>query len=72
MIYYFYVKNQYFCIFLEKILAKNSPKRTKLHHFLNFLSGACPRTPLANAWREAPFKYTHFSKKKNEPPPPPK
>ena len=37
-------------IFFDKILAKYSLKRTKLHHFFNFLGGACPRTSLANAW----------------------
>ena len=36
--------------FFGKILAKYSLKRTKLHHFLKFSRGACPRTPLANAW----------------------
>ena len=40
-----------FTYFLYKILAKYSPKRTKLHHFLKFSRGACPRTPLANAWQ---------------------
>ena len=37
--------------FFDKILAKYSLKRTKLHHFLKFSWGACPRTPLANACR---------------------
>ena len=40
----------FFYYFFDKILAKYSLKRTKLHHFKNFLGGACPRTPLANAW----------------------
>ena len=39
-----------FTLFLYKILAKYSPKRTKLHHFKKILGGACPRNPLANAW----------------------
>ena len=42
--------NIFTIIFFYKILAKYSPKRTKLHHFFSFLGGACPRTPLANAW----------------------
>ena len=29
----------------DKIGSKDTPKRTKLHHFKNFLGGACPRTP---------------------------
>ena len=33
--------------FFDKILAKYSLKRTI---FKNFLGGACPLTPLANAW----------------------
>ena len=49
-----------FAIFFYKILAKYSPKRTKLHHFL------MPRA----AWRPAPCKYPHFSKNNFEPPPP--
>ena len=40
-----------FVNFFDKIAAKYTPKRTKLHHFFfNFLGGACPRTPLTNAW----------------------
>ena len=39
--------NIFTIIFFYKILAKYSPKRTI---FKNFLGGACPRTPLANAW----------------------
>ena len=35
-----------FTIFFYKILAKYSPKRTKLHHFLKkFLGEACPELP---------------------------
>ena len=36
-----------FTIFCHQILAKYSPKRIKLHHFLG---GAYPQTPLINAW----------------------
>ena len=39
----------YFTIFFYKILAKYSPKRTKLHHFKKILLGAYPRTPVENA-----------------------
>ena len=39
-----------FRIFVYKILEKYSPKRTKLHHLKTILGGACPGTPLANAW----------------------
>ena len=46
----FLYKKLIFLHFFYKILAKYSPKRTKLHHFKNFLRGACPQTPLTNAW----------------------
>ena len=62
-------------MFFYKILAKYSPKRTKLHHFLKFSRGSMPPNPpnkrmalpLA-AWREAPCKYPHFSKNILNPP----
>ena len=53
-----------FTIFFHKILAKYSPKRTI---FKNFLGGACPRTPLANA-RHA--NTPTFPKNILNPPPP--
>ena len=37
-------------IFFDKILAKYSLKRTKLHHFFKFSRGSMPPNPLANAW----------------------
>ena len=59
-----------FTIFFYKILAKYSPKRTKLHHFKKFSRGSMPpnlpskRVALPRAaWREAPCKYPHFYKK---------
>ena len=39
-----------FTIFLYKILAKYSPKRTKLHYFKKKFRGSMPPNPLANAW----------------------
>ena len=36
-----------FTFFFYKILAKYSPKRTIIK---KILGGACPQTPLANAW----------------------
>ena len=39
-----------FTIFFYKILTKYSPKRTTLPHFKKIFEGACPRSPLANAW----------------------
>ena len=57
-----------FTIFFYKMLAKYSPKRTKLHHFKKNFGGSYPEppskrvaSPLA-AWRFAPYKYPHFSK----------
>ena len=54
--------------FFAKILAKYSLKRTKLHHFFNFLGGACPRTPLANACRA--MQIPPLFQKNFDPPPP--
>ena len=39
-----------FFLNFDKILAKYSLKRIKLHHFQKFSRGSMPRTPLANAW----------------------
>ena len=39
-----------FTIFFYKILAKYSPKCTKLHHLKKKFPGNMPRTSLANAW----------------------
>ena len=55
-----------FIIFFYKILAKYSPKRTKLHHLKKIIGGACPQTPLANT------NNPTFQKKYFEPPPPSK
>ena len=64
--------------FVDKILAKYSLNRTKLHHFLNFYRGSKPPNPPSKrvakpraAWREAPSKYPPFSRKILNPPPPP-
>ena len=62
--------------FFYKILAKYSPKRTKLHNLLKFSRGSMPPNPpnkrVASphtAWRFAPSKYPHFSKNILNPPP---
>ena len=64
-------------IFFNKILAKYSLKRTKLHHFKKFSRGSMPPNPPSKrvaspraAWRFAPCKYPHFSRKNLKPPPP--
>ena len=76
IIYYFYIKNEYFYNFIfYKIFAKFSPKRAKLHHFKKISRGSMPPNPLANAWQNlvfAPFKYPHFYKNILTPPPPPR
>ena len=64
-----------FTVFFYKIFAKYSPKRTKLHHFLKFSLGACPRTSLANAWTRMELRVMQIPplfQKYFEPPPPPK
>ena len=62
-------------IFFYKILAKYSLKRTKLHHFKKFSRGSMPPNPPNKrvalpraAWRFAPCKYPHFSRKILNPP----
>ena len=64
-----------FTIFFYKILAKYSPKRTKLLHFKKkFSREHAPEPPLANAWLcHALCKNPNFSKNilKPSPPPPP-
>ena len=57
-------------IFLKFFLAKYSLKRTKLHHYKKFSRGSIPPNPpnkrVASpraAWRFAPCKYPHFSRK---------
>ena len=42
--------NIFTIIFCYKILAKYSPKGTKLHYFKEILGKACHRAPIANAW----------------------
>ena len=56
-----------FTVIFFLILAKYSPKRTKLHHFKKFSRGSMPPNPpnkhVASpraAWRFAPCKYPHF------------
>ena len=63
--------------FFDKILAKYSLKRTKLHHFKKFSRGSTPPNPPnirvalpRAAWRFAPCKYPHFYRKILNPPPP--
>ena len=58
-----------FTNFYDKIAAKYTPKRTKLHHFLKFSRGSMPPIPPSKrvalprvAWRFAPCKYLHFLK----------
>ena len=60
-----------FTIFFYKILAKYSPNAPNCTIFKNFLGGACPRTPLTNAWRSAMQIPTLFQKYFEPPPPPP-
>ena len=63
--------------FFDKILAKYSLKRIKLHHFLKFSWGVCPRTPLANEWlchalrmARSAMQIPPLFQKNFEPPPP--
>ena len=58
-----------FTIIFLQILAKYSPKRTKLHHFLKISRGSMPPNPPSKrvtlpraAWRFASCKYPHFYK----------
>ena len=46
-------------IFLDKIVAKYSLKRTKLHHFKKFSRGSMPPNPLANAWLRHTLRAMH-------------
>ena len=62
--------NLQFCFY--KILTKYSPKRTKLHHFFNFLGGAYPRTPLACNTIHNHANTPTFPKYFEPPPPPPR
>ena len=57
------------------MLVKFSLKRPKLHHFLKFSRGSMPPNPPSKrlsspraAWRLAPCKYPHFSRKIFNPP----
>ena len=73
----FYIKNEYFLNnYLDKILAKYSPKITKLQNFKKFSRGSMPPNPPSKrvaspraAWRFAPCKYPHFFRKILNPPP---
>ena len=67
--------NIFTIFFFYKILAKYSPKRTKLHHFKKISRGSIPLNPPSKrvaspraAWRFAPCKYPHFSKNILNPP----
>ena len=75
---FLYKKMNIFIIFFVRILAKYSPKRTKLHHFKKSFSGEhAPKPPSKRvalpraAWRYAPCKYPHFYRNILTPPPPP-
>ena len=58
--------------FFYKILAKYSPKRIKLHHFLEIFRGSMPPNPLANACLCHALHVPPLFKKYFEPPHPPK
>ena len=61
----FVYKINIFANFFDKIAAKYTPKRTKLHHFLKFSRGSIPRTPPLNAWlchAQRHAYYPHFRK----------
>ena len=54
---------------LDKIAAKYTPKRIKLHHYLKFSRGSMPPIPPSKcvalpraAWRLVPCKYPHILK----------
>ena len=60
-----------FTIFFDKIAAKYTPKRTKLHHFKKISRGSIPPPPIPPskrvalpriAWRFAPCKHPQFLK----------
>ena len=57
---FFNIKSDNFFVnFEDKIVSKYTPKRTKLHHFKNFLrGGGKPRTPLAKRMA-SPFGACH-------------
>ena len=65
----FVYKISIFAKFFDKIAAKYTPKRTKLHHFLKFSPGSMPPNPPNKrvalprpTWRFAPCIYPHFRK----------
>ena len=65
----FVYKINIFVNFFDKIAAKYTPKRTKLHHFLKFSRGSMPPNPPNKrvalprpALRFAPCIYPHFRK----------
>ena len=49
----------FFLTKLQQNILQNAPNCTI---FLNFLWGACSRTPITKAWRFAPCIYPHFRK----------
>ena len=57
----------FFNYFFDKILAKYSLKRTKLHHFKKFSRGSMPPNPHSKRVA-SPCKYPHFSRKILNPP----
>ena len=61
--------NIFYNIFFCKILAKYSPKRTKLHYFLKFSWGSMsPNPPSKRALQTPPLFQKYFEPL---PPPPP-
>ena len=68
----FYIKMNIFTILFLQNFTKYSPKRTKLHHFFNFLGGAYPRTPLACNTIHNHANTPTFPKYFDPPPPTPK
>ena len=65
-----------FTIFFYKVLAKYSPKRTKLHHLKKKFWGACPQTPLTRGFATrcialCAMQIPRLFQKYFEPPPPP-
>ena len=67
----FLYKNKYFCIFFYNILAKYSPKRTKLHHFLKNSRGSMsPNPPSKRVATPRAMQIPPLFQKYFEPPPP--
>ena len=72
IICYFYIKNDYFLnYFFDKILAKYSLNRTKLHHFLKFSRGSMSPNPPSERVALHAMQIPPLFQKNFEPPPPP-